>query len=180
MSGAAKRHDWDALLAHRFDPELDEPREWSAAREHLQECASCRREAATLDPTIAFRGAAAWAPSEDDVDAMRNAVRTLRRTGDLRAAAAAPHAPGARAQGRRRIASAALFAAAIALLPGAVDRGAFEPLEPTASLGAVTRPAVQGPVAPAIDGLDRPEARVYEWGAEDLSVVMVVDESLDV
>jgi hypothetical protein len=36
------------------------------------------------------------------------------------------------------------------------------------------------PAAPALDGLDRPRARVYEWGGDDLSVVMVVDESLDV
>jgi hypothetical protein len=30
-----------------------------------------------------------------------------------------------------------------------------------------------------IENLNRPGARVYQWGSEDVDVVMVVDESLD-
>jgi len=56
-----------------------------------------------------------------------------------------------------------------------VERTIAAPPAAAAQLLRVTRPA-----APAIEGVDRPDARVYEWGADDLSVVMVVDESLDV
>jgi len=170
--------DWRRLLAHRFDPELPVPREWERAREHLAGCPSCRREAAAIDPTLAFQGAAAWPAGGEEVEAVRLAVRALRRTGRLRAGGA-----GARPGARRRMAFAAFFAALLAMLPAVVDRHAGELVRAAAVRSgggerAAPRPA--GPVASAIDGLDRPLARIYEWGAEDLSVVMVVDESLDV
>ena len=34
--------------------------------------------------------------------------------------------------------------------------------------------------SPLIEAIDRPQARIYQLGEDDLSVVMIVDESLDV
>lgn len=185
-------YDWPRQLAHRFDPDMPAPGDWPQARIHLGDCPSCRREALAIDSTLAFRGAAAWSPGKEESESVRLAVRALRRTQRLRGeAAAAGDRAGTRRRGRRRIASAALFAGALALLPSVVDRRAAGRLEttsaePTQAGFSTLRGAspaagsIGGPLAPAIDGLDRPQARVYEWSAEDLSVVMVVDESLDV
>ena len=53
-------------------------------------------------------------------------------------------------------------------------RGVVEPAAVTAALPAVSR-------LPLVEGINgRPEARIYHLGGDDLSVVMIVDESLDV
>jgi hypothetical protein len=187
-----KCYDWRQQLAYRFDPDAVAPGDWPEARRHLDDCLSCRQEAVAIDPTLAFRNVAAWSPGADESESIRLAVRALRRTRQLQGdAAAAVSNAGERRRARRRIASAALFAVALSLLPSVVDRhhvdhlenAAAEPVDaPLSALRDAFSAASQivGPSAPAIDGLDRPQARVYEWGAEDLSVVMVVDESLDV
>jgi len=48
-----------------------------------------------------------------------------------------------------------------------------------AALGAVTLPASSRP-SPSIEGLSRPEARVYQLDGPHMSVVMIVDAKLDV
>lgn len=176
------RRDWRSLLAHRFDDNLEVPVGWPAAEVHLADCAECRRDALAIDPTLAFRGAAAWTSAPGESAAIVQAVHTLRRASDLESTTAgARREPIVRARSRDRgpAAAAALFALVLALRPATtshneVSRVNFDPV-PTAQLLPAARPA-----APAIEGVDRPDARVYEWGADDLSVVMVVDESLDV
>jgi hypothetical protein len=165
-------YDWRRLLAHRFDPSVAPPADWSAAEAHLEACGPCRRIALAIDPALAFRSAAVWEPAPGDVAAIRQAVRTLRRASALES--------GESGVGRTRQsgprAAAALFALVLALHPSSTARSPVEP-------GSVAVPRLlraAGPAAPAIEGIDRPDARVYEWGADDLSVVMVVDESLDV
>ncbi len=184
-----KCYDWRRELAHRFDPARPPLGDWLEAREHLDGCSSCRREALAIDPTLAFRDAGSWSPDTEESESIRLAVRALRRTQRLREGAAGGDSRrDERRRIRRRVAAAASFAVALALLPGVVDRDGARRLEIAAAdpglsalRGAlpVAGPSL-GPLAPAIEGLDRPQARVYEWGAEDLSVVMVVDESLDV
>lgn len=176
-------YDWSALLAHRFDADAAPPAEWPVAEVHLGGCDDCRQAASAVDPTLAFHDAAQWVPEQPEIEAMRQAVATLRRSGQLSAEVAAARQGGRtlapqRFGRRRRIVSAALFALALALLPGrtavnGVDgANGVDHLEPRFEISATP--------ASAIEGLDRPQARVYEWGADDLSVVMVVDESLDV
>lgn len=175
--------EWRPLLAHRFDAALEAPGHWPAAEAHLEQCAECRRAAMAIDPTLAFRGAAVWASTAGESAAILQAVRTLRRTADLESrteGAGGEPAARPRSRERGRLAAAAVFALVLALKPAITDRIGVEPtavLEPApaAQLLRAARPA-----APAIEGVDRPGARVYEWGADDLSVVMVVDESLDV
>jgi hypothetical protein len=167
-------HDWRALLAHRFDPAVGAPEDWSEAEAHLEVCQSCRRTALAIDPTLAFRSAATWQAEPGEIVAIRQAVRTLRRASALDARGDDAGGP-TRHIGPR--AAAALFALVLALHPSTTARNPAEPA-PAARGPRLVR--VTGPVAPAIEGVDRPDARVYEWGADDLSVVMVVDESMDV
>ncbi len=118
-----KCHDWRSQLAHRLDPDRPILPNWREAREHLEDCPSCRRAALAIDPTLVFRGAAAWSPGEDESESIRLAVRALRRTGQLREDSATAEARvRGRLRDRRRIAAAVLFAAALALLPGVVER----------------------------------------------------------
>ncbi len=160
-------HDWQRLTAHRFDPSLEPPPEWESLTRHLADCDACRREAVACDPLLVFAGASAWEPDSAETVAVRQAVESVRRADQLsrRSLEAAPRR-------RRFAAAAALFIGTFLLLPATTSH------EDRPEPGA--RRMLTGSAAPAIDGLDRPFARVYEWGAEDLSVVMVVDESLDV
>lgn len=175
--------DWRQLLAHRFDPALATPARWTAAQAHLEDCAECRRQALAIDPTLAFRGAAAWTSTPGESAAIIQAVHTLRRTGELehRAEQGRAPSPGARSREHGPLAAAALFALILAFQPATTSRNRNE--STTLLLERPAAAALQRasrPEEPAIEGIDRPGARVYEWGAEDLSVVMVVDESLDV
>ncbi len=156
--------DWDRMLAHRDDPQLDPPAGWQAALSHLDHCDRCRREALDRDPLLVFQGAAGWEPDEGEVEAVRAGVDVVRRSRQLVPVAT-------RRSSGYRWAAASLFVGSLLLLPSTIGRDEDDPW----SLRQVTSAPAQ-----AIDGLDRPTARVYEWGGEDLSVVMVVDESLDV
>lgn len=172
--------DWSRLLEHRFDADVETPPQWPRARRHLESCEACRREAASVDPTLIFRHAAPWSPDPAEADALRQAARALRRTGALAASVAAGStASGTRREGGRLV-SAVLFALVLALMPGRPAHRGVEGGEPAPPASAARILRTAGPAAPAIEGVDRPQARVYEWGADDLSVVMVVDESLDV
>lgn len=171
--------DWPPLLAHRFQPGAEPPADWLVARSHLQSCPTCRAAAAAIDPTVAFHGAAAWVPAAEERAAILHNVRTLRRAGAL-ALTTAVQRLEAQPAPRHRAAAAALFAVLLALLPGSTARRGVD--SPDLARLTATVPVVRlaPPSASALEGLDRPQARVYEWGGDDLSVVMVVDESLDV
>ncbi len=93
------------------------------------------------------------------------------------------------AEPRRRLARLAAAAAAIAwmvLLPTHTSRRPLVQMPIAGSNSVVSQPPLtsgfgigDGP-APLIEPLDLPAARIYQLGEEDLSVVMVVDESIDV
>ncbi len=174
--------DWPALLAVRAaDPAVDPP-EWRAARAHLDDCVRCRENAFALDPTLVFSRLAVPRLATDEVQRMRQAVEALRRAEPLR-----------HRRHRRRPSARALRRGALAagLLIAALGQHPLAFVPPSAPLVAPS-PSVATPVAirPAesagsglasiVDQLDRPQARIYEMGAEGLSVIMIVDESLDV
>jgi len=189
--------DWRPLLAHRFDPTVEAPAGWPEVEAHLEDCTDCRHAALAIDPTLVFHGAAAWTSAPGESAAILQAVRTLRRTADLETRTELARSEQEQGDGERSaralhgrstehgpLAAAVLFALILAFQPSTTGRMGVEPVvlveplpAPEAGVGA-QRAAY--PAAPAIEGVDRPGARVYEWGAEDLSVVMVVDESLDV
>lgn len=157
--------DWEALLAHRFARGEDDPPELAEALGHLDDCAACRRTAVEIDPLLLFRGARELGEGPD-VAQLTAAVRAGRRLRRLER----------RTGGRRRAGvAAALAAGALLLAPSALVRAPEAP-PPAPEAGA----SLDVSASPVIENLDRPGARVYQWGSETVSVVMVVDESLDV
>lgn len=149
---------------------------------HLEGCPGCRRAAVALDPTLALRPLAEPMHPEaerDEVEAMRVAVGTLRRS---RAAA-----PVSRSAAWWKTAAAAtLLAGALYQLPlPSVARRSpgSAPQEAAMATGIAAAPGVlpaEFSNQPVVEDLDRPDARVYQLGGGDVSVVMIVDESLDV
>ena len=181
-------YDWRGLLAHRLDPSGAEPQGWGEALAHLDGCEPCRSEAIGIDPTLAFRELPAAEVSDSEVESMRLAVKTLRR-----ARMAAPEPPVS--SGWRWRAAAAVFLLLTALTvgpepqrsgtgsemagadPGAPPVVAVLP-EPVRDFGAPQ--SVELTRLPIIEEIDRPRARVYQFGSAELAVVLIVDESLDV
>lgn len=155
----------------------------SASFAHLEDCPGCRRAALALDPTLALRALAepmSQDAERDEVEAMRLAVATLRRSG-----ATAPAAGGA-ARWWKTAAGAALVAGALYQLPlpSMARRSPASTLLGTiAAANLAPAPSVlpaEFSNQPVVEDLDRPDARVYQLGGGDVSVVMIVDESLDV
>lgn len=188
--------DWDRLVEHRFHPDSgrDEgPDGWREALRHSEECRDCRRQALELDPTLLF---ASLGRREDPEDAayltglgarVRSALRAREMERSL-------DGPGERLRERRVPATAAALLMAAGLLlathggrvtpPAAPGDGALLPTHPTIArwaFGDATLPVADAATPPLIESLDRPQARVYQLGQDDdLSLVMIVDESLDV
>jgi hypothetical protein len=153
----------------------------SEAFAHLETCPSCRGAAVSVDPTLALRplAAAGQEAPDGEVEAMQRAVETLRRTrGGARRRSAG-------AAWWRVAAAAALAAGALYQLPGWPRGAARAPVDPLLEALA-SQPAAANVVPaelsslPLVEDLDRPDARVYQLGGGDVSVVMIVDETLDV
>lgn len=182
--------DWTTLTAHRLVRDGIEPPEWQAALAHAGGCPACRRAAVAADPTLLFQrlaepelAASADSPAAlQTIAAMQQAVATLRR-----AAAAPSQSAGRRRRFGWRVAAAAALPLCALVLHG-VERPGPENLVATRELvpiADVARTASAAPSAelvalPLVDELSSPAARVYELGGTDLSVVMIVDETLDV
>ena len=188
--------DWRALAAHRIDAigrDSDEPAGWTEALAHLDGCPDCRRAALTADPTLLFRRLPALPPPVLDlspaaeaaeVERVRLAVAGMRTARRL-----AP--PPERSLLLRR---SRHWGAAAGLAIAALSLGATPALRPAPhGIAALTAPrTVRLPAPPAairlvsdrvpmVEELNRPAARVYQMdGGENLSVVMIVDERLDV
>lgn len=181
-----------------------EPEGLALALAHFDACPACRREACRIDPTLIFRRLPA-AALDFDVEAERMilAVAGMRASERVETRhAMALGRPLGGPLGRRlrghgaRWALAAGLAAASLVLGGRGDHGgqvdlAGSRLEP----GRAASLAVSGEVVPAsfdrleavpaavesaVEDLGRPDARIYQLDGERLSVVMIVDEKLDV
>jgi hypothetical protein len=188
--------DWNALAAHRIDASEIAPAGWPEALEHLNGCPACRRAALLADPTLLFRRLPALpapflelspAAESAEIETIRLAVASMRTARRL-----AP--PTERTVSRRY----RHWAAAAVLAGAALSLGSTHPLRPNAGdiagiADIATAPASRLRVAPPatprlvsdrvpmVEELNRPAARVYQMdGGENLSVVMIVDERLDV
>ena len=165
--------DWSRLAVLRDD----EPAGWTVALEHLDACPSCRPEALKADPLLAFRRLPVTdlAPAEErnEAESMRLAVAAMRNAGRLESR---HHFAG----WRRWAAAAVLALASLAVSRDRAPRpGIAAAVAPPAAQHVAT-PAASATEPAAIEGLNRPGARVYHVDGEGLSVVMIVDESLDV
>ncbi|HEY0782348.1 MAG TPA: hypothetical protein VGE98_07840 [Thermoanaerobaculia bacterium] len=186
--------DWPSLVRHRAAADEAEPTGWPDALAHLDSCPRCRAAAVAADPTLVFRRLAAAPPlaspgsaspgsDTEEVEAMRLGVSALRAASRL-AAERRPHV----LHGWQRWA----VAAGLGLMVLSLGSAGI-PSQPTASSAGLAaapapfpaRPTPRPNVVPvagpsSIEGLNRPDARVYQMDGDHLSVVMIVDESLDV
>lgn len=195
--------DWKALATWRETPQAEEPAEWREALGHLDRgCAHCRRAALAADPTLVFRRLASVpeptpAQEASDVEAMRRAVAAMRAAS--RVEKVERHGRAARTISWKRWGSAAALAVVALSMPGDETRLHREPATRLVSMTSLATPAVlsaEGPEAvvlpaaafpvaatddlPTLEGVNRPGARVYHMDGEGMSVVMIVDETLDV
>lgn len=175
--------DWSRLAAARNAQESPEgyfegqqSAAWTEALEHFDSCSRCRGEALKADPLLVFRRLPApdMSAGEErlEVESMQQAVAAMRTARRLESRGEAR----GRFAGWRRWAAAAVLAV-VSLGVGrdrepSLDRMAAPPPAHTRAV-----PASSGAAAPLLDGLDRPGARVYQWDSDDLSTVMIVDES---
>lgn len=181
--------EWPRLatrIAERLDARSDASPLASPELDHLDACDACRRSALALDPTLVLRRLAEPGGDRDgrheaeEVEAMRSAVAALRSARRHERRAAKPI---------WRYAAAALLVAGVASqlpLPSVrrpvVDTApaAFADLDRLMGSGVAAWPA-EFSTLPVIEEIDRPQARVYQLGGgDDVSVVMIVDETLDV
>ncbi len=175
--------DWQGLAALRGElakrPESaasTASADWAAAVEHLDGCQRCRREALAADPLLVFRRLPALqlgeAAERSEVESMRQAVAALRT--------------GRRLESRRRFAGWRRWASAAALVVAAlaVSRDpspvVSAPLPAPLALPQDAVGARLEGTPEMLEGLNRPDARVYQMKGKDMAVVMIVDKSFDV
>lgn len=187
--------NWRELLNLRFESSA-EPEGLADALAHFDACPACRREACRIDPTLIFRRLpAADLDFEVEAERMRLAVGGMRASERVegRATALGRHPLGRRlrSQGVRWALAAGLAAASLMLggrsdLADAVGHQEWAWRSPSTSLFGGVVPArfvpAQAPAAveSAVENLGPPDARIYQFDGERLSVVMIVDEKLDV
>jgi hypothetical protein len=179
--------DWSRLAALRALGDTA-PEGWALALEHFDGCLSCRPAALKADPLLVFRRlpVAELTPAAErsEVESVRQAVAAMRTASRL--------------ESRRRFGGWHRWAAAagLAFVSLAVGRGRSPQLTPSPTPVTAAAPAVRP--APfrqqatagdslAIEGLNRPQARVYYLDDQDnqdsgnkLRVAWVVDESLEI
>jgi len=165
---------------------------WDEAVAHFDGgCRLCRRDALKAEPTLVFRQLRSGSPAApvmsaaqeaSEVDAVRQAVAAMRTASRV-------DSRSRRAGWKRWAVAATLAAAALSISADNAWRHLDAERQALASQTA-SQPAtmLRGSVLPAAYGgeadpslqVGRPGARVYHMDGDGMSVVMIVDESLDV
>lgn len=161
--------DWPTAAAWRRDDGAA-PAGWQGDLEHLAGCPSCRERVARLDPTLLLAAAAAPAPAigDDEVGVLAATVRSM--------------VAGQRLAARRRPDRRALLAAAALVALLAAPVGFSRLTDGAGRTAAPPERLVQLPdlaEEPPIEEVQPAGARVYQFGTEDLPVILIFDESLD-
>lgn len=193
--------DWRPLLAHRFEADAAEPEAeiWAEAMAHFDRCAECRRAAVAIDPTLGFRRLPSAVVSMSASQEADEVARMIAAVSVLRAEQRVTHRAERTPWARWSVAAALVLAVvSVGTLgnrsphgnPGSAgsDRAERSP-QIDAPQAAVFVPAssdleisngLSPRVGTAVEGIDRPDARIYQYDGDQMSVVMIVDESLDV
>lgn len=186
--------NWDALARQRASTQR-EAAAWRQAVSHLDSCGVCRRQAVVSDPLLAFRGrlgdASERRPEAAEVADMCRSVRAVVRSREWET----PQRPARRSSAWRQAAAVGLLAFLLLLLG---PNGRVGPVPPTVvqvdPRTVQVSDRVPGTVSPIeildhltatlplslVENVDRPGARVYEMRRENLSLVMIIDRTLDV
>jgi len=193
--------DWRSLdRLDRLDRNTGAQAGWTEAVAHFDAgCPLCRRAALAAEPTLVFRrlGSAEMSPSQEaaEVDSVRQAVAAMRTASRVDSLAGRSRGfrrsggIGGRAGWTRwtRWAAAAALAVAALAIPGDGAGRRSARVAPTVSTRSAALATAVAPAAfageadlPTVEGVNRPGARVYHLDGEGLSVVMIVDETLDV
>ncbi len=161
--------DWPAATAWRRGDGAA-PAEWGAQLAHLASCSGCRRRVAELDPTLLLVAAAVPAPviGDAEVRALAGTVRSLIRARRLE---------GRGRSGRQALVAAVAVAALLAVPLGLsrLSLRAAPPVVPRADVATLLEPVDE----PLVEEVQPAGARVYQFGSEELPVVLIVDENLD-
>jgi len=189
--------NWRQLVNDRDDqpPTASSEARWQSALAHRNGCQKCAAAALEADPLLAFQGLGGFeltaAEEQREIEETRRVVAAM-RTGQrltnakpatrLRAAARAAHA-------RDWGVAAMLTLALLGVGTGRLTRttppvpSATHPLVTTGTPTALIAVPARLPFQPGmttVEGLDHPKARVYQLRGDHMSVVMIVDEKLNV
>jgi hypothetical protein len=177
--------NWFELVERREQ----EPEAWELALEHHDDCERCREQALEAEPTLLFRMPLPVL-DRSEIDAMKQAVTTMRRTSSLTRPAVEKPAARAAFRARRYLEAAAVGG----LLLGAAFFQQTLSSEGPAPAAIVAHPGDTAPAgstlpvatsllatsdAPLVEELDPKYGSVIEVVDQDLSIVLVVPE-LDV
>ena len=169
--------DWRALAARRASGE--EPIEWPQALDHLDGCPDCRHAAPLADPVLLFRRLPTVELAAEEVEEMRLRVQVLRRGRRFE-----PLLRSRRVTVQRAAAMIALLGG-LTLLGGHSGLGSrpggepFLASDPWPYLAATS--LTEDEIAqPLLEEIDQPFDQVVQWSGEDFSMVLVVDQRLDV
>ena len=166
--------DWPSAAAWRHGDGAA-PAGWQASLDHLGGCASCRRRVAELDPALLLAAAAAPAPALDagEVEALGATVRSM---------VSAQRLVESGGKDRRALLAAAALAVLLAaplgisrLAERSADHGAPARAAAAQASAALAEPSDE----PPIEDVQPAGARVYQFGTEELPVVLIFDENLD-
>lgn len=198
--------DWSQLVGQR-EAQLDDPPGWRKAMDHLDSCRHCRPRALAAEPTLLFRRLPTVSSTRGghvavDVEAMKRAVATLRRTGPLQRVT---QDRGSQTLHRRlpAVAAGLLFVVLLGLTPGVGERetgtaagtlsaemqGAatvtetgvvtgFQTLSQAAGFTQELQPSTL--TGSLIEDLELPNSRIYQMPGKEMALTMVVSPSLDV
>ena len=161
--------DWPAATAWRRG-DAAAPPDWQASLKHLENCPPCRLRAAELDPTLLLAAAAAPPPPVGEAD-----IRAV--TATVHSMVASERLAGRGRPKRRAMLSAAALVVLLAAPLGLsrLAEWAADPVAPPEVATILREPAHEPPV----EEVQPAGARVYQFGTEDLPVVLIFDENLD-
>lgn len=165
--------DWTLLAA---DDEFLRPGTGArrAALEHAADCPACRREALRLDPSLAAAGVAVDDATRAEIDAIKDGAMALCRMRRVERQSRPRRA-------RVRLAAVACLTVLALLFAGETgDRSPDEVAPGDGPALLLSEDYRLYGSLPLVESLAPAEARVYQIGREDFSLVWIVDESIEV
>lgn len=170
---------WGRLVERR---DAGEESGWRAALEHFDRCSKCREEALAADPTLLFRRLPSTEVDARDVEEIREKVSWLRRARELERSVEDGDSRSPTWRWLGRIAATILLVAASTGI--GLDRMDPPGLGSETVSGSVSPPEIRLPPAiaaqPLLEDTGPGTDQIVEWTDAELSLVVLIDEELDV